>query len=87
MPAKWTIIASGHDSTAPTIDADRPEVDPLVLESRADSVPPTWIDPMQEEFVVSHQEARPLLDTSSPVTVAQDMTDLPPSSLVQGMPP
>jgi hypothetical protein len=42
---------------------------------------------MLEEFVVSHQEARPLLDTSSPTMVAQDMTDPPPSSPVQDTPP
>ena len=48
-----------------------------MLELCTGSVTPTWIDPMLEEFVVSRQEARPLLDISSPMTVAQDTIDPP----------
>jgi hypothetical protein len=78
----------GIDNAAPAVDVGRfPELDSLGLEPCASLVPPPWIDPMLEEFATSHQEARPLLDTSSPGTVAQYMTEPPPSSPVQGTPP
>jgi hypothetical protein len=65
----------GVDNATPAVDAGRfPELDPLGLEPRVSSVPPPWIDPMLEEFAASRQEARPLLDTSSPGMVAHDGT-------------
>jgi hypothetical protein len=86
-PAMRTITAGGDDNAPIAADAGCPEIDPLGLEPRAGSVPPAWIDPMLEEFAVSHLEARPLLDTYSPARVAQGTTDPPMSSPVQGTPP
>jgi hypothetical protein len=52
-----TITAGGDDNAPIVADAGCPELDPLGLDPRAGLVPPAWIDPMLEEFVVSHLEA------------------------------
>jgi len=84
MPAVWTVTASGGDNTGPVVDAGYLELVPLALEPRMGSVTP---NPMLEEFIISHHEVCPLLETSSPATVAQITIDPPLSSPVQGMRP
>jgi hypothetical protein len=72
--------SSHNDNAAPAVDAGCfPKLDPLGLEPRVSLVLPAWIDPMLEEFSTSHREARALLDTCSPATIAQCTTDMPSS--------